>query len=129
MTCGGPAGLSAALILGRCCRKVALIDAGHPRNAASGGMHGYLSRDGTPPGEFLQTNREQLQKYPGVECFSGTATNCQRLEDGFEVHSGEGGLFRSKLLLLATGLVDPLPPVEGVEAFYGKTIHHSNKSN
>src|SRR4051794_2452007 len=49
---GGPAGLSAALVLGRCRRKVLVCDAGHPRNERSKAMHGFLSRDGMPPAEF-----------------------------------------------------------------------------
>src|SRR5437588_6167675 len=64
---GGPAGLSAALVLGRCRRNVLVCDAGHPRNERSKAMHGFLSRDGTPPAEFLRICREELSKYPSVE--------------------------------------------------------------
>src|SRR4029077_11332192 len=63
---GGPAGLSAALILGRCLRRVLVCDAGQPRNAASHALHGYLTRDGTSPAEFLQIGREQLAPYETV---------------------------------------------------------------
>ena len=48
----GPAGLSAALMLGRCCRKALVCDVGEPRNIRSAGLHNYLTRDGTPPAEF-----------------------------------------------------------------------------
>ncbi|MEO7931945.1 MAG: NAD(P)/FAD-dependent oxidoreductase [Chthoniobacterales bacterium] len=120
----GPAGLSAALILGRCRRNVIVIDAGHPRNAASGHMHGFLSRDGVSPKEFLKICRDQLSIYPGVELQHGTVTECQRLENSFDLRAENGATFSSKLLLLATGLIDPLPPLRGIEKFYGSTVHH-----
>ena len=60
---GGPAGLSAALILGRCLRRVLVCDAGEPRNAASHSMHGYLSRDGISPQEFLRSADSRVQAY------------------------------------------------------------------
>ncbi|HEX8371603.1 MAG TPA: NAD(P)/FAD-dependent oxidoreductase [Chthoniobacterales bacterium] len=121
---GGPAGLSAALILGRCCRRVVLIDAGRPRNASAMAMHGFLSRDGTPPAEFLETCREQLSIYPNVERVSGTVTQCKRGEGRFDVQTEDGKTYTSRLLLLATGVVDQLPEVEGIRDFYGRTVHH-----
>ena len=63
----GPAGLSAALILGRCRRRVLVCDTGRPRNAASHAMHGYLTRDGMPPAEFLAAARSELEPYTTVE--------------------------------------------------------------
>src|SRR3982751_6312013 len=71
---GGPAGLSAALVLGRCRRRVLVVDAGRPRNAASPALHGFLSRDGMAPGELLRVGREQLRVYEGVEVREGTAS-------------------------------------------------------
>jgi len=64
---GGPAGLSAALVLGRCRRKVLVCDVGHPRNERSKAMHGFLSRDGMAPQDFAQVCRYQLVRYPNVE--------------------------------------------------------------
>ena len=63
----GPAGLSAALILGRSRRRVLVCDTGRPRNAASPAINGFVSRDGIDPQEFLRISREQLPKYDGVE--------------------------------------------------------------
>ena len=60
---GGPAGLSAALVLGRCRRRVLLVDAGRPRNAASRGLHGFLTRDGVDPMELRRIARRQLSPY------------------------------------------------------------------
>src|ERR671915_611520 len=63
----GPAGLSAALMLGRCCRHVLVCDMGEPRNARSSGIHAYLTRDGVSPGELLELARREIQRYPNVE--------------------------------------------------------------
>ena len=63
----GPAGLSAALILGRCRRRVLVCDSGRPRNAASHAMHGYLTRDGIPPRDFLAAARDELRPYDTVQ--------------------------------------------------------------
>lgn len=67
---GGPAGLSAALNLGRGCKRVLLCDAGPPRNAMAGQIHGFTTRDGTPPAEFRRIGREQLRPY-GVQVRDG----------------------------------------------------------
>ena len=81
---GGPAGLSAALVLGRCRRNVLVCDAGHPRNEASKAMHGFLSRDGMPPGEFLEVCRKQLERYDGVELRKLTVVDLDRHARRFE---------------------------------------------
>ena len=49
----GPAGLSAALMLGRCRRRVLVCDTGEARNRWSDAVHGFLTRDGTPPATVL----------------------------------------------------------------------------
>src|SRR3954467_7816587 len=68
---GGPAGLNAALILGRCRRRVLLVDSGKPRNAVSRGVHGFLTRDGTLPSEIRRIARAELAPYPNVEIREG----------------------------------------------------------
>ena len=60
---GGPAGLSAALMLGRCRRRVLLCDTGRPRNARARELHGFLTRDGTPPLNLLRLGRDELRAY------------------------------------------------------------------
>jgi len=120
---GGPAGLSAALILGRSRRRVLIIDAGRPRNAAAVAMHGYLSRDGMAPSEFLRISREQLTNYPTVEFRPGEAVDAQRTKEGFTVHLEDGRSERSRLLLLASGVVDEVPEIEGLKSLYGKSVH------
>jgi thioredoxin reductase len=120
----GPAGLSAALILGRCRRNVVVCDAGRPRNAASHAMHGFLSRDGIRPSEFLRIGREQLGQYATVELRDVEVTDAKCATDGFEVTLGDGGLLRSRKLLLATGVVDRIPDIEGIASLYGRSVFH-----
>ena len=75
---GGPAGLSAALVLGRCRRRTIVFDAGHPRNEASHALHGFLTRDGISPAEFLKLGREQLARYDTVSVPSAKVTAAER---------------------------------------------------
>src|SRR6185437_9291593 len=124
----GPAGLSAALILGRARRRVLVCDAGHPRNAPSHGLHCYLTRDGIDPREFLRLGREELRPYETVELRQTEVTDARRLlEDGadnFEVTLSNGERLTSRKLLLATGVIDELPEIEGLSDFYGTSIFH-----
>lgn len=121
----GPAGLSAALILGRCCRRVLVCDAGHPRNAASQGLNGFLTRDGVKPLEMRRIGREQLGMYETVEIRDVPALNAQRLDEGnFEVTMADGAVLRTRKLLLATGVADQLPEIAGFEEFYGRSVFH-----
>jgi len=120
---GGPAGLSAALVLGRCRRKVLVCDAGNPRNAASEAMHGFLSRDGVNPAEFLALAREEVKAY-GVELRQETVMNAAGCSAGFDVELLDGPRFRARKLLLATGVVDRVPSLAGIEELYGKSVHH-----
>lgn len=121
---GGPAGLSAALVLGRCRRRTILFDAGHPRNEASRALHGYLTRDGISPAEFLKIGREQLARYDTIEIRSAKVTDVERGDRRFTVTIETGEQFSSRMLLLATGLVDELPQIEGFRQFYGVTAHN-----
>jgi thioredoxin reductase len=120
---GGPAGLSAALVLGRCLRKVLVCDAGNPRNAPARIFNGYLSRDGSTPAEFLQICRDQLRRYETVELRNVKVVNAERSDRRFTVVLETGERIDSRMLLLATGLVDELPQIEGFKQFYGKTAH------
>ena len=121
----GPAGLSAALMLGRCRRSVVVFDNGRPRNAPSRALHGYLTRDGMNPSEFLRLAREELATYDTVRLRDEevVAAECRpdarfvvRLVSGEEVHS--------RKLLLATGVVDNLPAIPGFRELYGRSVFH-----
>jgi thioredoxin reductase len=124
----GPAGLSAALVLGRARRRVLVSDAGHPRNAPSHGLHCYLTRDGIEPGEFLRLGRDELRQYESVELRHTEVTGALRLTDkvanSFELTLSNGDRLTSRKLLLATGVIDELPQIEGLSEFYGTSVFH-----
>jgi thioredoxin reductase len=120
----GPAGLSGALLLGRCRRSVLVCDAGEPRNARAAGLHGYLTRDGTGPGEFLRLARQDLEHYPTVEFHRGEVVEARRTSGGFSVVCAGGLRLSARKLLLATGVVDEIPEIEGLQELYGKSVHH-----
>jgi thioredoxin reductase len=110
-------------VLGRCRRRALLFDAGHPRNEASRALHGYLTRDGIPPAEFLKIGREQLAIYDTIELRPAKVVGVQGSDARFTVTIEGGEQFSSRMLLLATGLVDELPQIEGFRQFYGVTAH------
>ncbi|GGG11618.1 NAD(P)/FAD-dependent oxidoreductase [Pontibacter amylolyticus] len=120
---GGPAGLNAAMILGRSRRKVLLFDSGEPRNRWSRSMNGFLSSDGVNPGDFIRKGREELKKY-SIQVIDHPVTDATYSKGTYVVESSEGHVYHSRKLLLATGLKDTLPEVEGIEELYGKSVHH-----
>jgi thioredoxin reductase len=120
---GGPAGLSAALVLGRCRRAVLLCDGGPPRNASSRALHGYLTRDGIPPLDLLRLGREELVPY-GIECRAVTVIAIDRISGGFEVTLAGDEKVESRTVLLATGVEDHPPPLPGLDECYGSSVHH-----
>lgn len=122
---GGPAGLSAGLVLGRCRRKVVIVDDGRPRNGAAQKAHGFFTRDGVKPEALLAEGRAQLRPY-GVKLLRAHATSAQKRPDGtFEV-TLEGGRapLRARRLLIASGLRDRLPDLEGAREVYGRGLYH-----
>jgi thioredoxin reductase len=121
---GGTAGLSAALVLGRARRRTLVVDAGEPRNAPAAHMHGYLSRDGMPPAEFLAVGREEIARY-GVGLRRGRVVDAVRDTHGeFEVTLAEGPVLHARRLVVATGLKDELPTVPGVAERFGDDVLH-----
>ncbi|HWL36572.1 MAG TPA: NAD(P)/FAD-dependent oxidoreductase [Frankiaceae bacterium] len=117
---GGAAGLSAALVLGRARRSVAVIDAGSPRNAPAAHMHGFLSRDGMPPAALLAAGRAEIARY-GVELVAG---HVAAIEPGFAVELADGRVVRARRVLVATGLRDVLPDVPGIRERWGRDLLH-----
>ena len=121
----GPAGLSAALILGRSCRSVVVFDNGHPRNAASQAMHGFLTRDGMAPREFLRLAREELRRYDTVSVRDAEVVSAECQQDKrFAVTLEGGARILSRKLLLATGVVDNVPDLPRIREFYGRSVFH-----
>ncbi|MBT2235586.1 NAD(P)/FAD-dependent oxidoreductase [Nonomuraea sp. NEAU-A123] len=122
---GGPAGMAAALTLGRSHRLVLLLDAGEGRNAPAEAVHNFLTRDGTPPAELRKLGREELSAYPAVQIRAETVTGIHIVDEGgFQLDLSDGGTANSRRLLLATGLVDELPGPRGVEALWGRSAFH-----
>ena len=117
---GGAAGLSAALVLGRARRRVAVVDAGHPRNAPATHMQGFLSRDGLPPSELLAIGREEVAAY-GVELVAGAV---EAVEQGFVVVLTDARRLTARRLLVATGAGDELPDLPGIRERWGRDLLH-----
>ncbi len=116
---GGPAGLAAALVLGRARRRVALVDAGEPRNAPAHESHGFLSRDGIAPGELRALGRAEVAGY-GVELIDDRVVSAV---PGFEVRLESGRTLEARRLLVTTGLRDVLPEIPGVAELWGNDVH------
>ncbi|RDI54366.1 NAD(P)/FAD-dependent oxidoreductase [Nocardia mexicana] len=120
---GGAAGLSAALVLGRSRRRVAVVDAGQPRNAPAEHMQGFLSRDGMPPGELLAVGRREVAGY-GVELVDDRVIGAAGSGAEFELRLAGGRTLRARRVLVATGLRDELPEVAGVRERWGRDVLH-----
>jgi len=121
---GGPAGLNAAVVLGRCLRKVLLFDTGKGRNIQSHGLHNYLTRDGILPLEFRKLAQNEVKKY-GVRTINDEIVYARhRAKNQFEVKDRKGNQYFARKLLIATGLRDNLPAVEGMSTFFGKSVFH-----
>ncbi|WHS62981.1 NAD(P)/FAD-dependent oxidoreductase [Pseudomonas sp. G2-4] len=121
---GSYAGMSAALQLVRARRKVLVIDAGQRRNRFAATSHGFLGQDGRAPGDIAEDARRQLMAYPTVEWVPDTAISASKTADGFTLATGGGQRFAARRLLLATGVIDELPEVEGLAQRWGKSVFH-----
>lgn len=119
---GGAAGLSAALVLGRCRRRVRVYDTGTPRNAAASAIHGFLTRDGTPPTAFLKAARAELAAY-GMRPVQAAVHGIEAMADHFDVLV-DGDRVATSMILLATGVRDHVPDLPGVAECYGRSVHH-----
>ncbi len=117
---GGAAGLSAALVLGRARRRVVVVDAGEPRNAPAAHMHGFLSRDGTPPAELLAEARAEVLGY-GVVLVDDRVVG---IAEGFTVSLAANPALTARRILLATGAVDQLPDIPGARERWGTDFLH-----
>ncbi len=120
---GGAAGLSGAVTLARVRRSVVVVDAGSPRNAPAEGMHGFLSRDGLSPLEFVEIGRAEVKRYGGA-VLPATAVDARRTDDGFEVSLDDGRSVVARRLLVTTGLTDDLPDIDGLAERWGRDVVH-----
>lgn len=120
---GGPAGLNAALVLGRARRKVALLDNNQPRNAVTHASHGFLTRDGITPSEFRRIAYEEVTSYPSVEHHPLTVMDIQKIPEGFLIMAGDQ-VIRARKLLITTGMKETVPDIPGLKELYGKSLFH-----
>jgi thioredoxin reductase len=118
---GGPAGLSAALALGRARKRVLLCDSGPRRNAAAEQIHNFVTRDGTPPDEFRRVGRQQLETYPNVEARDTRVDAVAGAKGSFRVTLGSD-VVEARRLILCTGLVDEMLPIDGFSQLWGHGI-------
>jgi thioredoxin reductase len=120
---GGPAGLAAALVLGRMRRRVLLLDADDPAHGVSEGVHGLFGHDGTPPLALRRTAQEQLRPYESVTTETVTVEQARVTPSGFSVVAG-GTTSEAGVLLLATGMRYELPRIEGVAELWARGVYH-----
>lgn len=121
---GGPAGLSAALVLGRCLRRVLLCDGGAGRNRASRGVHNFLTRDGLLPADLRRLGEEELRPYETVAVRRGEVTELAVTAAGFQATLDDGSRVTARKALLATGVADRLPEIPGLAELYGRSVFH-----
>ncbi len=121
---GSYAGLSAALQLARARRKVAIVDAGQRRNRFASHSHGFLTQDGADPAAIAAAARAQILAYPTVTWFQGEATAATGAIDNFHVTVNDEESIAGRRLILAPGIRDELPPVEGLAERWGKSVFH-----
>jgi len=127
---GGAAGLSAALVLTRARRRVAVVDAGQPRNAPAAHMQGFLGSDGLPPTALLAAGRDEVTGYGG-HLIAGTVTAITPCADfasgtgpGFDIRLADGQSQRARRVLVTTGLRDEIPDLPGVRERWGRDLLH-----
>jgi thioredoxin reductase len=118
---GGPAGISAALLLGRARRRTLVIDAGRPANAVSRGVGGLLGMENPSPAELRAMGRHQLAAYPTVDVHDGEVVG---FEPGFVLQLADGRRIGYRAILLAQGLRYELPPIPGIEPLWGTSVLH-----
>jgi thioredoxin reductase len=121
---GGPAGLNAALILGRARRDVILIDDNNPRNAVTQESHGFITRDGIKPKEFREIAHKELRRYPSIMYTKRKVTSVIKNNSLFELVTSDNELYQSKTIIISTGLKDVLPRIENISDYYGKSLFH-----
>ncbi|MGD6965593.1 NAD(P)/FAD-dependent oxidoreductase [Rossellomorea vietnamensis] len=119
---GGPAGLNAALVLGRSRRKTILFDDNKPRNAVTSHSHGFITRDGINPQELKRIAQEELRLYPDVRILKQRVELINKNNDLFQVKTEAGEVYHAKKIILATGFKETLPDIPKVKEFYGKSL-------
>jgi thioredoxin reductase len=121
---GSYAGLAAGLQIARARRRLAIVDAGQRRNRFAATSHGFLGQDGRAPGTIADEARRQLLAYPTVELIEATVSDAVAGPDGFAVTGPDGLSLQGRRLVLATGVIDTLPAIAGLEERWGRSVFH-----
>ncbi|WP_434711260.1 NAD(P)/FAD-dependent oxidoreductase [Pseudomonas sp. R1-1] len=121
---GSYAGLSAGLQLARARRSVLVLDSGLRRNRFADTSHGFLGQDGRAPGDIAAEARAQLMAYPTVQWLADTAVEAVQVDAGFAVRTRTGEQLSAKRLILASGVIDELPDIEGLRPRWGQSVFH-----
>ena len=121
---GSYAGLSAAMALGRSLRNTLIIDEGKPCNRQTPHSHNFLTQDGSTPHEIATIAKKQLNKYKHIKFYNGIAISAKKVNESFEVIASNGDIFMAKKLILATGINDKFPNIDGFAACWGISVVH-----
>ncbi len=122
---GSYAGLSAAMALGRSLRDVVIIDGGKPCNRQTPHSHNFITQDGKTPKEISDLSREQVLKYDTVKFREGTVVKTSEIAGaGFEVETDQGEKLYAKKIILASGVKDVMPDIEGLSECWGISVIH-----
>jgi len=121
---GSYSGLAAAMALGRALRKVLIIDNEKPCNRQTPHSHNFLTQDGKAPKEIASLAKQQVSMYDTVVFHNNLATNASKTENGFEVQTSSGDIFKSKKLIFATGIKDEMPNIKGFSECWGISVLH-----
>lgn len=121
---GSYSGLAAAMALGIALRKVLIIDSEKPCNRQTPYSHNFLTQDGKTPKEIATLAKQQVTMYDSVEFFNSLATKVSKTENGFEVQTSSGDIFKSKKLIFATGIKDEMPSIKGFSECWGISVLH-----
>jgi thioredoxin reductase len=121
---GGPAGLSAALVLGRANKRVLVVDNDRPANAVSQGVGGLLGHDRVKPADLRRSGRQQLEEHANVDVRHGAVEDVEPTADGFVVTPTDAAPVRTRAIVLAHGLRYDPPPLPGIEALWARSVFH-----
>ena len=121
---GGPAGLAASSWIARYRRSVVVVDSGAYRSRKVERSHGYLGRDPQTPLDLIARGREEVLAYPTAQIREDSVEKAYRRDDGlFVVELGTSQVVAHRLVL-ATGVQDVFPEVEGFDEHYGASVFH-----
>lgn len=119
----GAAGLTAGIVLARAQSDVVVVDEGRPRNAPAAHMHGFVSREGMSPTEFLAVGRSELTDY-GATLIEERVISAEHADNGFIIRADDGQSIHARAVLVTSGLTDQLPRLPGVHELWGSAVHH-----